>query len=161
MVTNCAALEDFGFFLVLANKVPAAEFPSLLCLSFCSLCFAQSLFAYRIETLVLSVTNLKAKTPEFQCLSGNNEVHFFTVGHLQGKTLVIYMKKEKVSIYFAYARPIFIWKFCSKRKCIFRALEPLNKRDVIENLKSRYLSEPFQVWFRIYRVSAMALYTYR
>lgn len=38
-----------------------------------------------------------SQTP--QKLSGNKDVHFFSVGNLNGRTLVIYMKKKGVRVY--------------------------------------------------------------
>lgn len=37
-----------------------------------------------------------SQTP--QKLSGNKDVHFFSVGNLNGRTLVIYMKKKGVRV---------------------------------------------------------------
>ena len=76
MVTQCAMLEEFGIFLVLADK---------------------SLFAYHIEALVPTSPLLAntAQTP--QKLNGTKDVHFFSVGKLGERTLVIYMKKKGVS----------------------------------------------------------------
>ncbi|KAF5362265.1 hypothetical protein D9756_002201 [Leucocoprinus leucothites] len=74
-VTQCAMLEDFGLFLVLAEK---------------------TLFAYHIEALVPTQPNSPLATVDPQRLnSGNNrEVQFFTVGTMHNRTLVIYMKKR-------------------------------------------------------------------
>ncbi len=57
----------------------------------------KSLFAYHIEALVPSSPHspLSSQTP--QKLNGSKDVHFFSVGSLQGRTLVIYMKKKGVS----------------------------------------------------------------
>ena len=76
MVTQCAMLEDFGIFLVLADK---------------------SLFAYHIEALVPSSPPSANASRTPQKLNGNKDVQFFTVGTLGGRTLVIYMKKKGVS----------------------------------------------------------------
>ena len=57
----------------------------------------QSLFAYHIEALVPSQPSnhlQTARTP--QKLNGNKDVQFFSVGTLNGRTLVIYMKKKGV-----------------------------------------------------------------
>ena len=54
------------------------------------------LFAYDIESLVPSCIQ---KTNTFhipQKLSGSLDVQFFSVGHLEGRTLVIYMSKKGV-----------------------------------------------------------------
>jgi hypothetical protein len=75
MVTQCAMLEDFGIFLVLADK---------------------SLFAYHIEALVPSSPQSANTSQTPQKLNGTKDVHFFSVGSLSGRTLVIYMKKKGV-----------------------------------------------------------------
>lgn len=75
MVTQCAMLEDFGIFLVLADK---------------------SLFAYHIEELVPSSPQSAQTFQTPQKLDGTKDVQFFSVGSLGGRTLVIYMKKKGV-----------------------------------------------------------------
>jgi len=65
----------------------------------------KSLFAYHIEALVPSQPSNHmhtARTP--QKLNGNKDVQFFSVGTLNGRTLVIYMKKKGVS-----NRKDFLW----------------------------------------------------
>lgn len=76
MVTQCAILEDFGIFLVLADK---------------------SLFAYHIEALVPSTPQGAQMTQTPQKLNGSKDVQFFYVGFIQGRTLVVYMKRNGVS----------------------------------------------------------------
>ncbi|KAI0058941.1 Dbl-like domain-containing protein [Artomyces pyxidatus] len=118
MVTQCAMLEDFGIFLVLADK---------------------SLFAYHIEALVPSSphsANTSQQTP--QKLNGTKDVHFFSVGSLGGRTLVIYMKKKGLD-------------------SVFRVLEPVvgkinEKAKAPVSLSSRLgLRQPRSEWFRVYR----------
>lgn len=83
-VTQCAMLEDFGLFLVLADR---------------------TLFAYHIEALVPTQPNNPAASVNPQRLNtGNKEVLFFTVGTIQNRTLVIYMKKRGVSLSFPLVR---------------------------------------------------------
>ncbi|KIK53901.1 hypothetical protein GYMLUDRAFT_232486 [Collybiopsis luxurians FD-317 M1] len=117
MVQQCAMLEDYGIFLVMADK---------------------QLFAYRSETLVSSspLTANISQVPEK--LNGNKDVHFFTVGTLLGRTLVIYMKKRGLD-------------------SIFRVLEPVREK-INESTKapskfgSRFFPRsPKSEWFRIYR----------
>ena len=56
----------------------------------------KSLFAYHIEALV-PTSPLSLNTPQTpQKLNGSKDVHFFRVGNLGGRTLVIYMKKKGV-----------------------------------------------------------------
>lgn len=77
-VTQCAMLEKFGLFLVLADKI---------------------LLAYRIETLVSAQRNDLPVPVNSQCLDSNNKgVLFFTVGTICNRTLVIYMIKKGVSL---------------------------------------------------------------
>lgn len=92
-------LEDFGIFLVLADKV--GEYVLSIC-SKSDLAFMQALFAYHIEALVpSSPPNANAsRTP--QKLNGNKDVQFFTVGTLGGRTLVIYMKKKGVRVEYGH-----------------------------------------------------------
>ncbi|KAJ6458147.1 Dbl-like domain-containing protein [Mycena vitilis] len=83
MVTQCAMLEDFGIFLVLADK---------------------SLFAYHIEALVPSSPQSANATQTPQKLNGN--VQFFSVGSLLGRTLVIFMKRKNIDSIFHVVEPI-------------------------------------------------------
>jgi hypothetical protein len=62
----------------------------------------QSLFAYHIEALVPSSPHTAHGSQTPQKLNGTKDVHFFTVGNLGGRTLVIYMKKKGVSLYGEY-----------------------------------------------------------
>ncbi|KAH9839689.1 Dbl-like domain-containing protein [Rhodofomes roseus] len=117
MVTQCAMLEDFGIFLVLADK---------------------SLFAYHIEALVPSSPQSVNTSQTPQKLSGNKDVHFFSVGNLNGRTLVIYMKKKGLD-------------------SVFRVLEPvvgkINERaEAPRTFGSRLgLRSQRSEWFRVYR----------
>lgn len=88
-------LEDFGIFLVLADKVcaPVIQFNLERALIYGIL---KSLFAYHIEALVPSSPQSAHTSQTPQKLSGNKDVHFFSVGNLNGRTLVIYMKKKGV-----------------------------------------------------------------
>ena len=70
-------LEDFGIFLVLADK---------------------ALFAYHIEALVPSGPASSQTATAPQRLNGSSSVQFFTVGTLHGRTLIIYMKKKGVCV---------------------------------------------------------------
>ncbi|KAI0286014.1 CNH domain-containing protein [Russula aff. rugulosa BPL654] len=129
MVTQCAMLEDFGIFLVLADKVKRL-FSEIDYLMRGFFYIRKSLFAYHIEALV-PTSPLSLNTPQTpQKLNGSKDVHFFRVGNLGGRTLVIYMKKKGLD-------------------SVFRVLEPV----VGEIYKSRLgLRLPHSEWFRIYRV---------
>ncbi|KIL64636.1 hypothetical protein M378DRAFT_186692 [Amanita muscaria Koide BX008] len=119
LVTQVAILEEFGIFLVLADK---------------------SLFAYHIEALV--PTSISLHTPPAsqvpQKLNQSKDVHFFRVGSLHNRTLVIYMKKKGSD-------------------SIFRVLEPVGEKisqgvrapiDLFSRLRVRSAKSD---WFRIYR----------
>jgi RHO1 GDP-GTP exchange protein 1/2 len=92
-------LEDVGIFLVLADKVkwksPSIPTQDIYLLK----CFSQSLFAYHIEALVPSSPNSANTTQTPQKLNGSKDVHFFSVGNLGERTLVIFMTKKRVSCY--------------------------------------------------------------
>ncbi|KAF9454366.1 Dbl homology domain-containing protein [Macrolepiota fuliginosa MF-IS2] len=85
-VTQCAMLEDFGLFLVLADKI---------------------LFAYLIEALVPTQLNvsLPSVNPQRLGTSGGG-VLFFTTGTMQNRTLVIYMKKRGSDSVFHALEPV-------------------------------------------------------
>ncbi|KIY49935.1 Dbl homology domain-containing protein [Fistulina hepatica ATCC 64428] len=84
MVTQCAILNEFGIFLVLADK---------------------ALFAYHIEALVPTAqTSHTSQAP--QKLNGAGGVQFFRVGKFQGRTLVIYMKKKGLESIFRVLEPV-------------------------------------------------------
>ncbi|KAG6901527.1 hypothetical protein C0995_010826, partial [Termitomyces sp. Mi166 len=67
-----------------------------------------SLFAYHIEALVpaypQSPHNQSTHVP--QKLNGNKDVHFFSVGTLHGRTLIIYMKKKGLESIFRALEPV-------------------------------------------------------
>ena len=57
----------------------------------------QALFAYHIEALVPTPTQAAHPSQAMpQKISGTKDVHFFSVGVLQGRTLIVYMKKKGV-----------------------------------------------------------------
>jgi hypothetical protein len=85
MVTQCAMLEDFGMFLVLADK---------------------ALFAYHIEALVPSSPQSAHTSQTPQRVNGTRDVHFFSVGNQGGRTLVIYMKKKGLDSVFRVLEPV-------------------------------------------------------
>jgi len=77
-------LEEFGLFLVLADKV---------------------LFAYHIEALVPTTPGSVHASQAPQRINGK-DVQFFSVGVLQGRTLVIYMKRKNVSFLYCSDTPV-------------------------------------------------------
>ena len=85
LVTQCAVLETFGIFVVLADKV---------------------LISYSLEALVPSATAGGAPPRPPQRLSGNRDVLFFNVGVLKERTLLIYMKKKASESVFRALEPV-------------------------------------------------------
>lgn len=74
-----------------------------------------------------------------QKLNGTKDVHFFSVGNLHGRTLVIYMKKKGLD-------------------SVFRVLEPVMDK-IVEKTKAPVsigsrlgFRTPRSEWFRVYRV---------
>ncbi|KAJ7319295.1 CNH domain-containing protein [Mycena albidolilacea] len=117
MVTQCAMLEEFGIFLVLADK---------------------SLFAYHIEALVPSSPQATHASQVPQKLNGTKDVHFFSVGTLHNRTLVIYMKKKGLDSIFRVLEPV-----SDKINEKVKAPAGLGSRLGFRSTKSE--------WFRIYR----------
>ncbi|KAN0135806.1 Pleckstrin homology domain containing protein, partial [Lactarius tabidus] len=93
VVTQCGVLEDFGIFLVLADK---------------------SLFAYDIEELVSPSPQRANTTQTPQKLSGSN-VLFCRAGSFNGRTFVIYMNKKGSDSEFCVLAP-FVEKMIEKAK---------------------------------------------
>ncbi|KAJ7483152.1 CNH domain-containing protein [Mycena latifolia] len=137
MVTQCAMLEDFGIFLVLADK---------------------SLFAYHIEALVPSSPQSANATQTPQKLSGN--VQFFSVGSLLGRTLVIFMKRKNVDSIFHVVEPI-IDKINERAKAPAGITSRLglgrqSKSDWFRNYRDFFLpSESFDVMFLKARIAIL------
>ncbi|KAJ7089842.1 Dbl-like domain-containing protein [Mycena belliarum] len=117
MVTQCAMLEEFGIFLVLADK---------------------ALFAYHIEALVPSSPHGTHASQVPQKLNGTKDVHFFSVGTLHNRTLVIYMKKKGLDSIFRVLEPV-----GDKINERVKAPAGLGSRLGFRSTKSE--------WFRIYR----------
>ncbi|KAJ7708817.1 Dbl-like domain-containing protein [Mycena rosella] len=117
MVTQCAMLDEFGIFLVLADK---------------------SLFAYHIEALVPSSSQGTHASQVPQKLNGTKDVHFFSVGTLHNRTLVIYMKKKGLDSIFRVLEPV-----GEKINERVKAPAGLGSRLGFRSTKSE--------WFRIYR----------
>ncbi|KAG6909360.1 hypothetical protein DXG01_000799 [Tephrocybe rancida] len=95
MVTQCAILEEFGVFIVLADKVSDTV-------------VTNSLFAYHIEALVpIHPQNPHGQIAHVpQKLNGNKDVHFFSLGTYRGRTLIIYMKKKGLESIFRILEPV-------------------------------------------------------
>lgn len=84
-VTQCAVLESFGIFVVLADKV---------------------LISYSLEALVPTTSSSALALRPPQKLSGNRDVLFFNVGVLKDRTLLIYMKKKANESVFRALEPV-------------------------------------------------------
>ncbi|KAH9479303.1 Rho1 guanine nucleotide exchange factor 1 [Psilocybe cubensis] len=133
MVTQCAILEDFGLFLVLADKV---------------------LFAYHLEALVPTTPGSIHASQTPQKINGK-DVHFFSVGVLDGRTLVIYMKKKGVCLY-SYFRLPFVDLFLQNNSdSVFHAVEPvigkINERPKASGSRSYLFRKTPPEWFRPYK----------
>lgn len=123
MVQQCAMLEDFGLFIVLADK---------------------NLFAYHIEALVPNPLNpqpFTSQTP--QKINGSREVQFFSVGTLHGRTLVIYMNKKGTDSVFHVVEPV-IDKITERPKASSGGILPIlsrrSKSDWFRNYRDFQLS---------------------
>ncbi|WWC58812.1 uncharacterized protein I303_101356 [Kwoniella dejecticola CBS 10117] len=85
-VTNIAVLEEFGMFLVLSDK---------------------NLFAYHLEALVPSGNGRNQwKTAPERVTMPREEISYFTVGRLDGRTLVVTMKKDTTTSTFKILEPV-------------------------------------------------------
>ncbi|WVF70262.1 hypothetical protein IAT40_005051 [Kwoniella sp. CBS 6097] len=84
-VGNIAVLEEFGMFLVLSDKV---------------------LFAYHLEALVPSAGQRGYKTAPERVNQPKDDVNYFTVGKLDGRTLVVLMKRETTQSVFRIMEPV-------------------------------------------------------
>uniref|UniRef100_A0A0W0F0H3 Putative Dbl-like domain-containing protein n=1 Tax=Moniliophthora roreri TaxID=221103 RepID=A0A0W0F0H3_MONRR len=120
MVTQCAMLEDFGIFLILADK---------------------SLFAYHIEALVPSSPASQHAWEMPQRLSGSKDVDFFSIGTLQGRTLVVYVKKKSMESVFYVVEPVI-----DKIKEVTKAPARLGSRFGFRTAKSDWF-RPYQEFF--------------
>lgn len=84
LVMQCAVLEAFGIFVVLADKV---------------------LISYSLDVLVPSANSPSNPRPP-QKLSGNRDVMFFAVGQVKDRTLLVYMKKKPNESVFRALEPV-------------------------------------------------------
>lgn len=85
LVTQCAVLEQFGTFVVLADRV---------------------LIAYSLEALVPASTGGAFPSRAPQKLSGNRGVLFFGIGTLRDRTLLVYVKKKANESVFKALEPV-------------------------------------------------------
>ncbi|KAK2464009.1 hypothetical protein APHAL10511_003953 [Amanita phalloides] len=113
-VMQCEMLEDFGVFLVLADNV---------------------LFAYHIEALVPSNPNMAQPLQKMNTIV-HKEVQFFRAGRLNGRTLIIFVKKDGSNSMFHVMEPVF---------------DKINEKNKASGgLASRLLGSKSN-WFREYR----------
>lgn len=94
-VTQCAVLEEFDIFLVLADKARGSDHPSEGLLTRCN---PQALYAYHLNTLItFSDSEMTLNSPGGpQKLNGTNDVEFFSIGIINGRTLISYLKKRSL-----------------------------------------------------------------
>lgn len=112
-VTQCAVLETFGIFLVLADR---------------------TLYAYDMESLTTSTPHTITSASQLpRKLNANQDVEFFDIGQLHGKTLlIIYMRRKGLDN-------------------IFRVLEPVNDKKLTTTGSTRLFRPVRTEWFRPYR----------
>jgi RHO1 GDP-GTP exchange protein 1/2 len=83
----------------------------------------QALLAYHIDALVPPTQHTTTASQAPQRLNGNKEVHFFSVGNVLGRTLVIYMRKKGVST--IYWTRLTFEAYKQQTGSHFHALEPV------------------------------------
>lgn len=123
-VTQCAVLEEFGIFVVLADKV---------------------LISYSLEALVPTSTGGATQPRPPQKLSGNRGVLFFGVGVMKDRTLLVYMKKKANESVFKALEPVINQPSTGGTKSSAGNLFTKIKHD---------MSGRGSEWFRMYKVSA-------
>lgn len=113
-VTQCDMLEEFSVFLVLADKV---------------------LFAYHIEALVPSNPSMP-QPPQKMNTIVHKDVQFFKCGKLNGRTLVVFVKKDGSNSVFYVVEPV---------------LDKIHERNKASNGLALRLLGTKSSWFRDYR----------
>ncbi|KAG6812340.1 hypothetical protein H0H92_003329 [Tricholoma furcatifolium] len=142
-VTQCTMLDDFGLFIVLADKV---RFWLLSTPPNGSRRWNhQQLFAYHIEALVPTPQHNSTASHTPQKLSGNREVQFFSVGKLLDRTFVIYMRKKGSDSHFHVLEPV---------------LEKINERPRAPTNRSPWFRPPKQEWFKQFKEFFLSTDTY-
>ena len=114
------------------------------------------LFAYHLEALVPTTTS-NAHASQIPEKINAKDVQFFSIGVLQGRTLVIYMKKKGVRSNFVETFNIMaeIFMYLKNGDCVLHAVEPII--DKINELPKppggRLLSlkRNKTEWFRLYK----------
>nr|KIR45931.1 hypothetical protein I312_04901 [Cryptococcus bacillisporus CA1280] len=114
-VTGIAVLEEFSIFLVLSDK---------------------SLVAYQLEALVPSAGQKPVKTTTERISMPKEEISSFTVGRLDGRTLVVLMRAETA-------------------QTVFKILEPVLNKNTEDTARQRrpfgFLGKTSE-WFRPYKM---------
>ncbi|KIR27861.1 hypothetical protein I309_03181 [Cryptococcus deuterogattii LA55] len=114
-VTGIAVLEEFSIFLVLSDK---------------------SLAAYQLEALVPSAGQKPVKTTTERISMPKEEISSFTVGRLDGRTLVVLMRAETA-------------------QTVFKILEPVLNKNTEDTARQRrpfgFLGKTSE-WFRPYKM---------
>ncbi|KAF8621825.1 hypothetical protein AX15_007493 [Amanita polypyramis BW_CC] len=113
-VTQCEMLDGFGVFLVLADNV---------------------LFAYHIEALVPSNPSMAQSLQKMNTIV-HKDVQFFRAGRLNGRTLIVSVKKDGSNSIFHVMEPVF---------------DKINEKNKAPSgITSRILGSKLN-WFRDYR----------
>ena len=92
-----------------------------------------------------------------QKLNNHKDVQFFSVGTLNGRTLLIYMKKKAVCIPFFLCKVLSSYKVLPQLDSVFHALEPVVGK-IAEKPKApgtfgrSLFGSQRSDWFRPYRV---------
>lgn len=115
----------------------------------------QYLFAYHIEALVPTGPPGPNSQREPQRLNRNRDVQFFSVGTLNDRTLIIYMKKKGVSVLFSHSSTTFR-PMNPQLDSVFRVLEPVTEK-IAEKTKTATFGRNIfgtqkSEWFREYKV---------
>lgn len=134
MVTQCAMLEDFGVFLVLADG---------------------SLFAYHIEALVPSSRQSLMTLHAPQKLNSSKDMLFFRVGNVGGRTLVGYRRKQPKAVSNPLSSQVTYTVDSVDVKSIFCFLEP--DAGAIQDTNEMAPGGEKSKWFKVYKVDLSIL----
>lgn len=116
---------------------------------------SQCLFAYHIESLITTVSPDSEPQREPQRLNTDQDAQFFSVGRLNDRTLIIYVKKKGVS---RVCCPSWLlnadglWN--EKYDSVFHVLEPVPDKfaEKSPNLSSSLFGTQRSEWFQDYKV---------
>lgn len=117
-----------------------------------SLTYIQVLFAYHLEALVPTTTANAHASQTPQKINGK-DVHFFSVGVLQERTLVIYMKKKGVSFLYMRCRDAPLTK-PQNSDCVLHIVEPVIDKihETPKATSNRFIPRKTKAeWFRHFK----------